>query len=399
MTMTNQIAIDTLQYTVPSSGKRIARAAARAACWKKQFSYGDSVLEADGTIWRMNIREKGYYAAGFAIGRLLDLADYPGVKFCRGGAVTHIFALLHRIIGKSFADIRIPEPYLDELHGYADATGIPYKTLFTVNFVFDVLKRYGMHCSSVVVSEPDATMIGRNTDILPWLGRLALRWFPSLVMDVAMPGKLRYVHVTPALFLGAFNGYNERGVAVLSHQIGATKEKPVAGNLATTLLQRMLLEEAGNLAEAESITRANPVQRCISNLIVSASEGESCVFEISPTLVRSFARNGSYQCCVTHFEDAELGLLHRKAPEASKSRLKLMNSIAAKARATVSDLIALLKNCDNGISHKDSGRSPTNAGTYQSLVFDILKRRIFVADGLSLPVSLSGTYREIPVGV
>ncbi|HYM19284.1 MAG TPA: C45 family peptidase [Micropepsaceae bacterium] len=396
----HQIALDVLPFATASKGKRTRPTVALPTALRyRRFSYGNSVLEKDGAIWRMQIRENGYYAGGFAIGRLLDLADYPGVKFCRSAATTKIFALLHRLIGKKFSDIRIPERYLDELHGYADATGIAYKTLFTVNFVFDVLKRYGMHCSSVVVSEPGATMIGRNTDLLPWLGRLALKWFPSIVMDVATPGKLRYVHVTPALFLGAFNGYNERGLAVMSHQIGATKEKPVQGNLATTLLQRMLLEEAGDLAEAESITRANPVQRCISNLIVSTKERESCVFEISPTLVKIFPGTGSYQCCVTHFEDAELSPLHRKAPEASRSRLKLMNSIAAKARARVNDLIALLKNCDNGISHKDSGRSPTNAGTYQSLVFDILKRRIFVADGPSLPVSLSGTYREIAVGI
>ena len=74
-----------------------------------------------------------------------------------------------------------------------------------------------------------------------------------------------------------------------------------------------------------------------------------------------------------------------------------MRRLAAKTRATVADVIALMKNYENGISHKDSGRSPTNDGTYQSLVFDIDGRRILMADGTKLPVSLTGTYRELCV--
>ena len=77
----------------------------------------------------------------------------------------------------------------------------------------------------------------------------------------------------------------------------------------------------------------------------------------------------------------------------------MMNSLAEKARATPEDVITLLKNHDNGISHRGSGSSPTNEGTYQSLVFDIMGRRIFVSDGRTLPVSLSGIYREISVDV
>ena len=35
----------------------------------------------------------------------------------------------------------------------------------------------------------------------------------------------------------------------------------------------------------------------------------------------------------------------------------------------------------------------------ESLVFDIAQHRLFVADGTTLPVSLSGTYREIAVDI
>ena len=396
--MMNQIALERRSFGFePARTRTRASAAAPAVSPAKLFTFNGSHIETDGVIWRMKLREADYYSTGFAAGSLLRLANYPAVEFCRKPSVTLVFRLLQRMLRKHLAQIRVPERYLDELRGYADATGIPYTTLFMANFVFDVLKKLGLHCSSVVVSDAHAMLIGRNTDLLPSLGRLALKHFPSIVAEIAVPGKLPFVSVTPGFFLGAFNGYNARGVAVLSHQIGATKEEFIPGSLATTLLQRMLLEEATGMAHAESIIRENPIQRCISNLIVSTRERASCVFEIAPIGVAAFPGTGGHQCCVTHFEADELAKLHRKEPEASRSRLQLMNRIAAKSRATVADLIALVKNYDNGISHKDSGRSPTNDGTYQSLVFDIAGGRIFMADGARLPVSLTGTYRQISI--
>ena len=265
--------------------------------------------------------------------------------------------------------------------------------------MFDVLKRFGLHCSSVAILEGDEVLVGRNTDFVPWIGRLALKWFPSIVLDVRTPGKLRYVHVTPGLLLGAFNGFNEAGIAVLSHQVVATKEVSVPGNLATTLLQRMLLEGADSISEAESITRANPVQRCISNLIVSKSERKSCVFEICPSAIRKISQVGSFLCCATHFRSQELAMLHRKETSASEKRLSLMNALAKKTAPAPAAVVTFLRNCENGISFRNTGTSPTNEGTFQSLIFDLKHRRIFCADGDRLPVSHSGNYQEISIGV
>lgn len=280
----------------------------------------------------MHIRERNYYTHGFAIGNLLSKAKYPGLEFCRKTHVRALFSVLYFLMKPHYHRIRIPERYLEELRGYVAATGLSYRMLFCINFMFDVLKRFGVHCSSVAIIERDEVLVGRNTDFIPWIGRLALKWFPSIVLDVRTPGNLRYVHVTPGLFLGAFNGFNEAGIAVLSHQVAATKEVSVPGNLATTLLQRMLLEGADSISEAESITRENPVQRCINNLIVSKSERKSCVFEICPTAVRKISQLGSFLCCVTHFRSQELAKLHRKDASESEKRLSLMNALAKKNR-------------------------------------------------------------------
>ena len=150
------------------------------------------------------------------------------------------------------------------------------------------------------------------------------------------------------------------------------------------------------MAQAGAVIHANPIQRCVSDLVTSSDEGISCIYEITPESVKVVDGNGSTLCCcATHFNDAELVLLQRHETTVSEGRLSLMNALAAKTRAVPEEVIAMLRNYDNGLAHLKSGHSPTNEGTYQSMVFDVTGRRIFVSDGAQLPVSLTGKYREI----
>jgi predicted choloylglycine hydrolase len=371
------------------------QASLAASLTPRRHAYSRSTLEIKDGIWHLSVRESGYRESGHAIGRLLCSADYPAVRFFKKRSIRFLVSLLYAATKRNFATIRIPERYLEELRGYAEGTDLSYRTLFFMNFVFDILKKYGFHCSSVAIAEPGATLVGRNTDLIPWIAKAALKWFPPVVLDISVPGKLRYVHVTPGLFLGVLSGFNERGIAMMSHQIAATKEKNRPGTLATPLLQRMILEEAADMAQAGAVIHANPIQRCVSDLVTSSDEGISCIYEITPESVKVFRGDGPALCCATHFKDADLVGLHRHKTTVSEGRLSLMNSLAAKTRAVPGDLIAMLRNYDNGLAHQASGSSPTNEGTYQSMVFDVTGRRLFVSDGARLPVSLTGKYREI----
>ena len=361
----------------------------------RSYRFSHSTLKVKDGIWHLRAREAGHYESGLAIGRLLALSGYPAVRVFGGRSSRLTVSLLYAATKRHFGQIRIPGRYLEELHGYAKGAGLPYDTLFLMNFVFDILKKYGFHCSSVAFADPGKTLIGRNTDLIPWIAKIALKWFPPVLLDILVPGTLRYVHVTPGLFVGVLGGFNERGIAMMSHQIGATKERSVPGNLATTLLQRMILEEAADMASAEEIIRANPIQRCISNLVTSDPEGTSAVYEITPGSIKVTRAGGPFLCCATHFKDAELSLLHRDKSTISENRLALLNQLAAASRPVPEEVIAILKNSDNGLRHQKSGYSPTNEGTYQSIVFDVPRRRLFLSDGTRLPVSLTGVYREI----
>jgi predicted choloylglycine hydrolase len=377
---------------VPDETRRLPSAA------PQRFAFSQSTLEVENGIWHLRARERSYQETGFAIGRLLASSAYPAVRAFGRRRARIAVNLLYAATRRDFGRIRIPERYLDELHGYAQGTGLSFDLLFFMNFVFDILKKYGFHCSSVAFAERGKTLVGRNTDLIPWIAKAALKWFPPVVLDISVPGKLRYVHVTPGLFLGVLGGFNERGMAMMSHQIAATREKAVPGTLATPLLQRMILEEATDMAHAESVIRANPVQRCISNLVTSGAESTSCIYEITPASIKMTRNSGPFLCCATHFKDSELALLQRHKTTVSEGRLELMNELAAGAKPIPDDVIAILRNYDNGLAHRKSGYSPTNEGTYQSLVFDISGGRIFVSDGARLPVSLTGAYRQIILG-
>lgn len=366
------------------------------APWR--FAFSQSTLEVKNRIWHLRARERSYRETGFAIGRLLTSSAYPAVRAFGSRRARVAINLLFAATRQDFRRIRIPERYLDELHGYAEGTGLSFDVLYFMNFVFDILKKYGFHCSSVAFVEQGKTLIGRNTDLIPWIAKAALKLFPPVVLDISVPGKLRYVHVTPGLFLGVLGGFNERGVSMMSHQIAATREEAVPGTLATPILQRMILEEARDMAHAESVIRTNPVQRCISNLVTSGAEGISCIYEITPASIKITRNSGTFLCCATHFKDSELSLLQRHKTTVSEKRLELMNELAAEARPTPDEVIAILRNYDNGLAHRKSGYSPTNEGTYQSIVFDVSGGRIFVSDGSQLPVSLTGAYREIAIG-
>ena len=119
-----------------------------------------------------------------------------------------------------------------------------------MNFVFDILKKYGFHCSSVAFAESGATLVGRNTDLIPWIAKSGAQMFPVSRARHRYAGKLRYVHVTPGLFLGVLGGFNERGMGVVPSDCG-DQGRTRAWQLATPLLQRMILEEATDMAHVE----------------------------------------------------------------------------------------------------------------------------------------------------
>jgi hypothetical protein len=293
--------------------------------------------------------------------------------------------------------LRVPDRYRDEIRGYADATGIPFEHLFVLNFCFDVLKKYGFHCSTLAVFDAQTTLVGRNTDLLPMLARFALKYCTPMIVDVAIPGQNRFSHVSVPLFVGALNGFNEAGIAVNSHQIIHAAERPSGPRLASSLLMRMLLEKAASLEDAHEIIAGNLSMRSLNIVVVSHGSRKGAVFEVHPERFHAVHHDGNF-ACTTHFESDTMRPLHDGVITPSQTRLASMRAMLAENhQPDHQTLLGWLRDCRNGPEHRLSGRSVSNHGTYQSFLFDLGQRCVLLSNGRKVPVSSSGEF--VPVRV
>lgn len=141
----------------------------------------------------------------------------------------------------------VPERYYEEMRGVADGAGMKPEEIIVANFIPELF-----HCSGFALSgraTKDGTLYhGRILDYgCDW------RLQEHAVLTVAEPvGKIPFVNVTYAGFVGSVTGMNAEQVAIgemggrgLGHWAGV----PMA------LLVRMALEEADDLDEAITVFR------------------------------------------------------------------------------------------------------------------------------------------------
>ncbi|GEM_PF-6749692 len=361
------------------------------------IKYSKSSIEKIKGIDYLKLKEKDYYSTGYAYGILLIKSKNPMIKILKNPFVKIFLSTLYAITKKHYKNIRIPKEYLDEIRGYSDSTGISYKHLFLLNFGFDVLTRYGFHCSTISFFNKKNVLVGRNTDVPPHVAIVSLKYAKSIIVDVAIPGKKRFTHVSIPLFVGALNGFNEDGIAVNSHQIREVNEEIKDNRLATSVLVRVALEESNNLKSAEQVIRKNITTRSLNVMITSKKERKSKILEIHPHNIGIINnKNDIHTCCVTYFQTAHMQKLHNGPSERPKIRIKLMQDLVDKHKEmSYNNLIEILKDHRNGLKYPEGKRSITNEGTFQSFILDLTNNVIIISNGDKRPVSLSGEYVKI----
>ncbi len=144
----------------------------------------------------------------------------------------------------------VPERFFEEMHGIADGAGLDVQDIVVANFIPELF-----HCSGFAMSgsaTKDGTLYhGRILDYgCDW------RLQEHAVLTVAEPrGKIPFVNVTYAGFVGSVTGMNAERVSIgemggrgMGHWDGV----PMA------LLVRMVLEEADTLDQAIAVFRDHP---------------------------------------------------------------------------------------------------------------------------------------------
>jgi hypothetical protein len=144
----------------------------------------------------------------------------------------------------------IPGRYFEEMRGVADGSGVPYDDITRANFIPELF-----HCSGFALSgkaTKDGTLYhGRILDYgCDW------RLQEHAVLIIGEPeGRIPFVNVSYAGFIGSVTGMNARHVAVGEMGgggIGHWQGTPMA------LLVRSVLEEADDLDEGIAIFRDRP---------------------------------------------------------------------------------------------------------------------------------------------
>jgi isopenicillin-N N-acyltransferase like protein len=144
----------------------------------------------------------------------------------------------------------VPERFFEELRGVADGAGMDMQDIIAANFIPELF-----HCSGFALSgsaTKDGTLYhGRVLDYgCDW------RLQEHAVLTVAEPeGKIPFLNVTYAGFIGSVTGMNARHVSIGEmggRGLGHWEGVPMA------LLIRMALEEADTLDEAVAIFRDHP---------------------------------------------------------------------------------------------------------------------------------------------
>jgi isopenicillin-N N-acyltransferase like protein len=206
-----------------------------------------------------------------------------------------------RAIGGIAASQRkyVPDRFYDEMQGIADGAEMPLQDVVTANFIPEMF-----HCSGFALSgsaTKDGTLYhGRILDYgCDW------RLQEHAVLTVAEPlGKIPFVNVTYAGFIGSVTGMNARKVSVGEmggRGLGHWEGVPMA------FLVRMALEEANTLDEAIAVFRDHPRTCEYYYVIADGKTGQGVGLE------------GSWD----KFEVVKMGETNPKLPQAVKDAVLL----------------------------------------------------------------------------
>ncbi len=361
------------------------------------YIYSNSTLQTISGIDYIYLNEKTSYETGYAFGRLLvesknrlvRLVKNPIIKlFLYGGALitTH---LLKRVF--------VPGEYLEELRGLADATGIPFRILCLLNCSFDISKKAGVYCSSWSFFNKEGTLVGRNTDFRPSIARIILKYARPLIVTISIPGKHVFTNIAFPLSIGVLNGFNWSGVVVNAHQVLTLDDVTRDRTLATIMLMRKILEESENINQVEKIILGNLPCRALNLMMTIGRDRVAKVFEIKPMSYNVIHNpDTNYLCCTTYFQsEGEEG---SKTKKRSVARLRRMNELMQDRESmTIDDGIKFLQDSHDDMKYIHSGKSITNDGTFQSFIFDVGERVIYISNSRTLPVSLNGEYVKITI--
>ena len=358
-----------------------------------KLTFSNSYLESIKGIDCLYLNEENHYKIGLAAGTLFTRSDYKMIKLLKNPFVKIILKIFYSKYKTRLRTIRLPQEYQEELRGYSDATGISYNHILLVNLIYEI-----RGCSGFAFLNSDgALIVGHNTDVSKILAKFILRYAKPLISNVTIPGKNKFVHVSLPFFVGVANGFNEKGIAVSSHDAGDVYTKVIENNASAAFLIRMVLEKAQNINDVSRIAQNNFSYLPCIILVASEQERKFSILEVySSDFSLTTVTNRSWITVTNHYQSDKMRQYHKAIKKGSMDRIECLQQVlSGKNGLSVKEAIEVLKDHRNGLRRDVTGYSVTNIGTFQSFVFNMAKREIYISNGNKPPVSLHGDFVKI----
>ncbi len=362
---------------------------------KNRLTFSNSYLETTNGIDYLVLREQDYYKTGLAYGNLLIQSKNKFISFLKNPIAKIILLILYFLNEKKLYSIKVPEQYLEELKGFAEATGIKYKYLLLANLIYEI------GCSGFGFFNSDGSLlVGHNTDVSGrLLAYLLLRKNNPLVISVYIPNKHSFTTISIPGFFGVANGFNDRGIAISSHDAGDVYYKRVHGNISSSCVLRMILEEVEDIRDVEKIARGNPAYYPGLMLIASEKENLFGLLELYPSDVNfTLLPKQNYAYTTNHYHSEKMQKYHKEIKAGSIRRYEyLKGCFAGKKDLSIDEVITVLKNTQHGTKRDTTGHSVANEGTFQSFIFDVTNHNVYISNGNKVPVPLYGNFVKIKI--
>lgn len=273
----------------------------------------------------------------------------------------------------------IPQWYTDELRGLADGSGVPLEDVAACNFIPELF-----HCSGFALSG-SATGNGETYHgrVLDYGCDWRLQEHPILMVG-KMDGKIPFLNVTYAGFIGSVTGMNAEKVSLGEmggRGLGKWQGVPMA------VLMRMAMQDAKTLDDAVKIFRDNPRTCEYYYVVADGKTGKGVGMEAGADVFKTIAMGETHERLPHAVKDSVLlsagdryELLAKRVKE-THGKIDAAGAIRLMDRpvAMKSNLHNVLFEISSGkfwVAHAGSDGSPAANQNYLGFDFnDLLKHK------------------------
>ncbi|PKP32574.1 MAG: peptidase C45 [Bacteroidetes bacterium HGW-Bacteroidetes-16] len=207
-------------------------------------------------------------------------------------------------------DEYIPQEYKEEIYGVSfsaadgyEYIGKKYDRMLNYHAAHDIghalqsLMLVGCTSFGANFNSTDSSLIiGRNFDfyINPAFSE------NKIVVFVHPDNGIDFMYVSWASMIGVVSGMNARGLTVTIN--AAKSDIPTSAKTPISILAREILQHAGNISEAQAITKKRKTFVAESLLIGSAEDHKAVIIEKAPNNLGVFETQGNELVCANHFQ-------------------------------------------------------------------------------------------------